>query len=122
MKMPQSLKKTMFVFGTLRAKHQSLTRAGDFYAVQVSLQCSIFYSFDYRYSHSSGTKLGPYKTNCPARGIRNNTSIIFFISFNFSVFFLSLSLHFLGTCVALFYVSPLWLITSVVFIILMHSI
>jgi len=104
-----------FAFGTLCVKHQSLTNAEDFHAVQVGLQHSIFYSFDFRCSHSSGTMFRPWKTNCPTRDIINNTSIIFFISFSYSVF-LSLSLNFLGTCVVLLYVSPLRLI------ILTHSI
>jgi hypothetical protein len=76
------MSKTKLVFGTLRAKHQSLKRAGDFHAVQMGLQRCLFYSFDYRYSHWSGTTLRPYKTNCPARGIRNNTSIKLFYFFH----------------------------------------
>jgi hypothetical protein len=73
----------MFVFGTLHAKHKSLTRSGDFHAVQVSLQCSIFYSFDYRYSQ-------PLKWN-EASSVQNKLSstrykkkyvIIFFYFFH----------------------------------------
>ena len=35
----------LFVFGTLHIKHASLTNVGDFHAVHVGFQHSIFYSF-----------------------------------------------------------------------------
>jgi len=93
MKMLQSLQKNnvpQFVSGTLRAKHQSLTSEGYFHTVKVGLQRSISTLLATDVTTHVERRFVRKKTNCPARGMRNNTSIIFFISFTFSVFFSSL--------------------------------